>query len=70
MPEFSPSGYQKRIFEFVQQGIGHGVVEASPGSGKTTTLVEIANRLPSDCEALFLALKKHMEVIYQGSQSS
>lgn len=37
---FTPSKYQQAIFDFVQDGKGHGVVEAVAGSGKTTTLVE------------------------------
>ena len=43
----TPSAFQEAIFTFVEQGRGHGVVEATAGSGKTTTLVEAAHRLSS-----------------------
>ena len=36
------SAYQTAIFDFVQNGEGNGVVSATAGSGKTTTLVEVA----------------------------
>lgn len=35
---FNPSKYQKAIFDEIANGSGHVVVEAKPGSGKTTTL--------------------------------
>lgn len=38
--------YQKAIFEFVQNGSGNAVIEAVPGSGKSTTLVEALNYIP------------------------
>lgn len=56
---FRPSHYQQAIFDFVRSGTGDGVVRATAGSGKTTTLVEIAKQLPDDLEAVFLAFNKH-----------
>lgn len=56
---FRPSHYQQAIFDFVQSGTGDGVVRATAGSGKTTTLVEIARRLPDDLNAVFLAFNSH-----------
>lgn len=52
------STYQQRIFEFVASGHGHGVIRATAGSGKTTTLLEVAKRLPDDLEVCFLAFSK------------
>lgn len=52
---FSPSAYQQAIFDFVRSGSGDGVVRATAGSGKTTTLVEIARQLLNDLNACFLA---------------
>jgi superfamily I DNA/RNA helicase len=40
----SPSSYQADIFAFVENGTGHGLIEAAPGSSKTTTLLEAARR--------------------------
>ncbi len=51
----TPSSFQEAIFRFVQSGSGHGVIMATAGSGKSTTLVEVANRLPADVSACFLA---------------
>lgn len=53
-----PSAYQQRIYDFVAAGRGHGVIRATAGSGKTTTLVEIARRLPPDLAVCFLAFGK------------
>lgn len=52
------SAYQARVFDFIANGTGHGVVVAVPGSGKTTTIVEAAKLLPSDVKALFVAFNK------------
>lgn len=53
---FKPSSFQEAIFKFIESGIGHGVVKAVPGSGKTTTLVEGARRVRE--ESLFMAFNK------------
>lgn len=58
--EFIPSKYQQAIFDFVTSGKGHGVVDACPGSGKTTTLIQAAKLLPANCNAIFLAFNKHI----------
>jgi DNA helicase-2/ATP-dependent DNA helicase PcrA len=54
----NPSKYQTAIFDFVENGSGHGVVQATAGSGKTTTLVEVAKLLPVNTAALFLAFNR------------
>ena len=51
----TPSSHQEAIFRFVEQGSGHGVIMATAGSGKSTTLVEVAHRLPKNTRACFLA---------------
>jgi DNA helicase II / ATP-dependent DNA helicase PcrA len=53
-----PSLYQRRILEFVRSGTGHGVVRATAGAGKTTTLVQVASSLPADLRVCFLAFAK------------
>ena len=57
---FTPSKYQWQIFAFVQNGSGHGVVEAVAGSGKTTTIV-LATQLtqPTD-KVAFVAFNRHI----------
>jgi len=54
-----PSSQQRDIFDFLAQGEGHAVVMATAGSGKTTTLVEAAYRLPKGVRACFLAFNTH-----------
>jgi DNA helicase-2/ATP-dependent DNA helicase PcrA len=55
-----PSCYQQAIFEFLQHGSGHAVVDAVPGSGKTTTLLEAAQVLPRGAKTLFVAFNAHI----------
>ena len=58
MPQFEPSHYQKSIYDFVEHGNGNLIVEASAGSGKTSTLLKIIDLLPSDKKILFCAFNK------------
>jgi DNA helicase-2/ATP-dependent DNA helicase PcrA len=50
-----PSAYQRRILAFVETGRGHGVVSATAGAGKTSTLVMVAKSLPPGVRSCFLA---------------
>ncbi len=43
--EFQPSEYQLAIFDFIENGQGHGLVVAVAGSGKSTTLLQAALRI-------------------------
>ncbi|HEX7004745.1 MAG TPA: UvrD-helicase domain-containing protein [Trueperaceae bacterium] len=49
------SHYQERIIEFVTSGQGNGVVRATAGAGKTSTLVAVASNLDPASRACFLA---------------
>jgi len=51
----TPSPYQEAIYRFIEEGVGHGVVMATAGSGKTTTLAGVARRLPGGSQSLFVA---------------
>lgn len=55
---FKPSVYQTAIFDFVENQIGSGVVQAVAGSGKTTTIVKALELIPSYYSILFLAFNK------------
>lgn len=46
---------QKRIFEFVQNQIGHGIIDAVAGAGKTTTIMECARFVQDKRRILFCA---------------
>jgi len=57
---FLPSQYQWSIFAFVQNGTGHGVIEAVAGSGKTTTIVTATQLTNSQAKVAFVAFNKHI----------
>lgn len=55
---FTPSSYQKDIFEFVLHGTGNAVVKARAGSGKTKTIIAAMELVPETKKCLFLAFNK------------
>lgn len=57
--KFVLTHYHDRIFDFVRNGKGDGIVSAVAGSGKTTTLLEAA-RLLTTRSSIFLAFNKHI----------
>lgn len=54
--QWSPQ--QLAIFDWVTTGSGSAIVDAVAGSGKTTTIVEAAKRIPWDASAIFCAFNK------------
>jgi len=58
MSKFQPSVYQQGIYDFITNGQGNAVVSAVAGSGKTTTLINALNLIPSELNVLFLAFNK------------
>jgi len=58
MSNFKPSPYQQGIYDFLTEGKGNAVVSAVAGSGKTTTLINALNLIPSELNVLFLAFNK------------
>ena len=52
------STFQENVFNFVANGLGNAVINAVAGSGKTTTIVECAKRIPRTKSVLFLAFNK------------
>lgn len=57
-PMFTPSSYQQRILDWLTTGHGSCVVDATAGSGKTSTLKLLAFNLPPQSTAVFLAFNK------------
>lgn len=57
---FTPSKYQRDIFEFIKNGEGHGIIKAVAGSGKTSSLVE-ALKYTEGHSVLMCAFNKAME---------
>ena len=52
------SKYQKDIFDYIEHGQGHLVVEAAAGSGKTFTLIKCIELIPNDKRILLTAFNK------------
>ncbi|TXF91045.1 ATP-dependent helicase [Neolewinella aurantiaca] len=50
---FTPE--QERIFDFVRNGEGHGIIDAVAGAGKTTTIMECARFAKDPSRVLFCA---------------
>jgi DNA helicase-2/ATP-dependent DNA helicase PcrA len=50
---FTPE--QNRIFDFVKNESGHGIIDAVAGAGKTTTIIECANHVKNKTDILFCA---------------
>ena len=59
---FTPSSYQEAIYDWQAQGKGDAFVDAVAGSGKTSVLVGLAERLPVAVRhrAVFLAFNAHI----------
>jgi superfamily I DNA/RNA helicase len=49
---------QKNIFDFIKNGLGHGIIDAVAGAGKTTTIMECARYVADKSEILFCAFNK------------
>ena len=58
--EFTPSKYQLAVFEFVEHGTGHGLIDAKAGSGKTTTEEKAITYTPADAKVIYLAFNKRI----------
>jgi len=55
MGEIKFSEEQNAIFDFAEHGILNMIIQAVAGAGKTTTLVECANRIKTDKRVMLLA---------------
>jgi DNA helicase-2/ATP-dependent DNA helicase PcrA len=58
--KFKPSPLQRAIYEFVQNGDGHGVVDAKAGSGKTTTNIGCLEFTDKNSRVSLLAFNRHI----------
>ena len=56
--EVEYSKYQKDIFDYIEHGQGHLVVEAAAGSGKTFTLIKCIELIPQNKRILLTAFNK------------
>lgn len=60
--EFKPTKEQEKIFHFIKNRKENLLIGALAGSGKTTTVVEGAKRLPKDTKKIYLAFNKHIQM--------
>jgi DNA helicase-2/ATP-dependent DNA helicase PcrA len=56
--EYDWSPYQRAIFDYIEHGQGHLVVEAAAGSGKTSTLVKCLDLIPETKRVLLSAFNQ------------
>lgn len=56
----TPSTYQQAIMKWLDAEDGNAIISARAGSGKTSTLVMLADLLPTDSRAVFLAFNKNI----------
>ncbi len=56
------SKYQSNIFKEIENGSGHLLVSAVPGSGKTTTIIEALYHCPPECRTISLAFNKSIQI--------
>lgn len=61
LTDFPPSDEQRRIFGFIDQGRGDGIVESVAGSGKTETLLGCARLIEDSESCLICAFNKPVE---------
>ncbi|MBL0120559.1 MAG: hypothetical protein IPP89_16700 [Saprospiraceae bacterium] len=52
---------QEKIFYFVTNESGNGIIDAVAGAGKTTTIIECANRLLQHSSKLFCAFNTKLQ---------
>lgn len=61
MIKFKPTSEQERIFTFIKKRPENILIKAFAGAGKTTTIVQAVNLIPSDKSIMFLAFNKHIQ---------
>lgn len=55
---FKPSKYQQVIYDWITNDSGNAIIQAVAGSGKTSTIVQSTNYIPSNKTAVFVAFNK------------
>lgn len=51
----TPTVAQQKIFDFVKNGTGNGIIDAVAGAGKTTTLIECVSHIPNINDVIYCA---------------
>ena len=55
---FYPTEAQQKIYDFVENGTGNGIIDAVAGAGKTTTLMGCVEHIKNPHDALFCAFNR------------
>lgn len=66
----TPSSYQDAIYGWVDTGRGSAIVDAVAGSGKTTTLLQVVQRIPRRESVRFFAFNKQIADTLKGRMPS
>ena len=67
--EYDWSKYQRDIFDYIENKRGNLVVEASAGSGKTSTLIKCLDFIPADKRVLLCAFNKDIVTVLEKKTS-
>ena len=66
---FKPSKYQKAVYTYIMKGKGNAVVDAVAGSGKSTTLACIIDRINKTMEKHIITLEDPLEHLHRHDKS-
>lgn len=53
--EFKPTEAQQRIYDFIENGKGNGIIDAVAGAGKTSTLMGCVSHIPNIDDVIYCA---------------
>lgn len=60
--KFTPTDNQIAIFNFIENEKENGIINAVAGSGKTTTIIESFNKIPTNKKIIYLVFNKRNQV--------
>jgi superfamily I DNA/RNA helicase len=60
--DFEPNHFQQAVFQEVESGSEHLVVQARAGTGKTTTILQASGRVPGGKSVLFCCFNKAIQL--------
>ena len=70
----SPTEAQLKIYDFVKNGIGNGIIDAVAGAGKTTTLMGCVSHIPNINDVIYCAfntsIRKELQKKFKDSNQN
>lgn len=71
---FRPTEAQLKIYDFVKNGIGNGIIDAVAGAGKTTTLMGCVSHIPNINDVIYCAfntsIRKELQKKFKDSNQN